>query len=179
ESQDYSMAPAFGGTTTIIDFVFQEGEQSLHDAIAEKQAEAAGRMAVDYSFHALLSANPSFEVLDEIGDVIRSGIPTIKVLTTYGWMSDDGHIWGVFNEVAEHGGLAIVHAEDDAIAAWLTKKYLREGKTHGAYIAETRGPLVEEAAVRRMALLAERAGAPLYVFHVAAGSAAAAIGEGR
>jgi dihydropyrimidinase len=179
EPQKYSPAAGFGGTTTIIDFAFQEGDQTLHDAVAEKKEEASGEMAVDYGFHALLSANPSFEVLDEIGDVIRNGVPTIKALTTYGWMSDDGHIWGMMNEVAENGGLSIVHAEDDAIANWLTQKYLREGKTHGAYIAETRGPLVEEAAVRRMILLAERSGSPLYVFHVAAGSAALAIGEAR
>ena len=126
----------------------------------EKKAEASGRMAVDYSFHALLAGNPPFEVLEEIGDVIRGGIPTIKTLTTYGWMSDDGHRYGVMSEVAEHGGLSIVHAEDDDIANWLTKKHLREGKTHGAYIVDTRGPLVEEAAVRRCLLLAERTGSP-------------------
>jgi dihydropyrimidinase len=179
ETQDWSPAAAWGGTTTIIDFALQGGAGLLHDAIAQKQAEAAGRMAVDYAFHALLTENPTFEVLEEIGDVIRSGIPTIKVMTTYGWISDDGHIWGIFNEVAANGGLAISHAEDDAIANWLTARHLREGKTHGAYIADTRPSIVEEAAVRRMILLAERSGAPLYVFHVAAGMAAAAIGEAR
>jgi dihydropyrimidinase len=111
--------------------------------------------------------------------VIRDGIPTIKTLTTYAWISDDGHRFGVMREVAEHGGLSIVHAEDDDIANWLTAKYLREGKTHGAYIVETRGPLVEEAAVRRCLLLAERTGSPLYVFHIAAGNAAVAVGEAR
>lgn len=179
EDRKYSVAPAWGGTTTVIDQVFHEGDGSLVQTVEDRLASADGRMAVDYSFHALLSANPTFEVIDEIGDVIRRGIPTIKCLTTYGWMSDDGHIWGVFNEVAKHGGLAIVHAEDDAIANWLTAKALREGRTHGAHIVETRGPLVEEAAVRRMAFLAERAGCPLYVFHVGAGTAAAAIGEWR
>ena len=89
-------------------------------------------MAVDYGLHAMLTKNPSFEVIEEIGDVIRGGIPTIKTLTTYLWMMDDGHRYGVMSEVAEHGGLSIVHAEDDAIANWLTAKYLREGKTHGA-----------------------------------------------
>ena len=53
------------------------------------------------------------------------------------------------NEVAKHGGMSVVHAEDDAIARWLTAQYIREGKTHGAYICEVRGPLVEEAATRR------------------------------
>jgi dihydropyrimidinase len=94
-------------------------------------------------------------------------------------MVDDGHRWGVIQAVAEHGGLSVVHAEDESIAQWLTKQHLREGKRHGAYIAQTRGPLVEEAAVRRTMLLAERAGSPLYVLHMAAGSAVEALAEGR
>lgn len=179
EPQEYTPAAAFGGTTTIIDFAFWQEPSTLHQAVEDKKAEAKGSMAVDYGFHALLGTDPPFEVLEEIGDVIRGGIPTIKTLTTYAWISDDGHRLGVMSEVAEHGGLSIVHAEDDDIANWLTAKYLREGKTHGAYIVETRGPLVEEAAVRRCMLLAERTGSPLYVFHIAAGSAAVAVGEGR
>jgi hypothetical protein len=54
--------------------------------------------------------------MEETGDVIRGGIPTIKTLTTYGWMSDDGHRCGVMTELAKHGGLSIIHAEDDALA---------------------------------------------------------------
>lgn len=179
ESQDYSPAAVFGGNTTIIDFVVQEPPTSLHDAVDAKKEEAAGRMAVDYGFHAILAGDIPFEVIDEIGDVIRGGIPTIKTMMTYGWMSDDGHRWGVMNEVAAHGGMSVVHAEDDSIAKWLTEKYLREGKTHGAYIAETRGPLVEEAAIRRVMLLAERSGSPLYILHMAAAAGVHALTEGR
>jgi dihydropyrimidinase len=179
EPQEYTPAAAFGGTTTLIDFAFWQPPNTLQQAVDEKKAEAEGRMAVDYGFHALLGTNPPFEVIEEIGDIIRGGIPTIKTLTTYAWISDDGHRFAVMSEVAAHGGLSIVHAEDDDIANWLTAKYLRDGKTHGAYIVETRGPLVEEAAVRRAMLLAERTGSPLYVFHIAAGSAALAVAEGR
>jgi dihydropyrimidinase len=179
EPQEYTPAAAFGGTTTILDFAFWQPPNTLHQAVEEKKAEAEGRMAVDYGFHALLGTDPPFEVIEEIGDVIRGGMPTIKTLTTYAWISDDGYRFGVMSEVAKHGGLSIVHAEDDDIAKWLTAKYLRDGKTHGAYIVETRGPLVEEAAVRRAMLLAERTGSPLYVFHIAAASAAVAVGEGR
>ena len=81
-----------------------------------------------------------FDVLEEIGDVVRAGIPTIKTFMTYGWMVDDGYRFGVMNAVAENGGMSVVHGEDDAIATWLTKKYVREGKTHGAYIVATRSP---------------------------------------
>jgi dihydropyrimidinase len=179
EGQEHSWAAAWGGTTTLIDFAFQEGEVSLHDAITAKREEADGSIAVDYGLHALLSGNTSFEVMEEIGDVIRAGIPTIKTLTTYAWMSDDGHRYGVMSEVAEHGGLSIVHAEDDALANWLTKKYIREGRTHGGYVAETRGALVEELAIRRALLLAERTGSPLYIFHMAAGAGVHALAEAR
>jgi dihydropyrimidinase len=180
EPQDHSHAAALGGTTTVIDFALQEPPATLHDAIDAKKAEAEGRMAVDYSFHAICAGPEiAFETLEEVGDVIREGIPTLKTFTTYGWMVDDGHRYGLMCEVAEHGGMSVVHAEDDAIANWLTAKYLREGKIHGAYIAETRGPLVEEAAVRRCMLLAERSGSPLYVLHMAAGSAVEALAEGR
>ena len=179
EGQEHSWACAWGGTTTICDFVLQEPPTSLHDAVTEKKAEAEGSMAVDYGLHAILAGEIPFEVMEEIGDVIRGGIPTIKTLTTYAWKVDDGHRFGVMTEVAEAGGLSIVHAEDDDLANWLTRKYVRDGKTHGGYCAETRGALVEELAIRRAMLLAERTGSPLYIFHMAAGSGVEALAESR
>lgn len=180
EAQDYSIAAAHGGTTTVIDFALQQGSTSLPEAVAVKRAEADGRMAVDYGLHAIVGGpDVAFETIEQIGDVIRAGVPTIKTFMTYGWNVDDGARWGIMREVADHGGMSVVHAEDDAIATWLTKKYVREGKTHGAYIAEVRGSLVEEAAIRRAMLLAERAGSPLYVLHMAAAAGVAALAEGR
>jgi dihydropyrimidinase len=180
ETQEYSWAAAFGGTTTIIDFAQCDSTSTLKEAIGRKQDEAAGRMAVDYGLHALLIGNPSFEVIDEIGSVIREGIPTVKTASACPpWTSDDGHRLGVMTELAKYAGLHIIHAEDQAIADWLTAKYMRSGKTHGAYTSETRGPLVEEAAIRRAILLAERTSCPLYVFHVGAETGAQAIREAR
>jgi dihydropyrimidinase len=180
EQQEYTIAAAFGGTTTVIDFAFQFPGTTLQDAILEKRQEADGRMGVDYGLHAILIGDVGFDVIEEIGDTIRSGIPTIKTFTAYPEvMTDDGHRFGVMTEVAAHGGMSVVHAEDEALAAWLTKSYLRQGKRHGGYISETRGPLVEEAAVRRTLLLAERTGSPLYILHMAAGSAVDALSEAR
>lgn len=179
EGPEYSAAAAHGGNTMVIDFAFQAPPQTLHEAIEERKAEFAGAMAIDYGLHAILTKEFSYDVVEEIGDVIRAGIPTIKTMMTYGYMSDDGQRWGTMSEVAENGGMSVVHAEDDAIANWLTGKYLREGKTHGAYICEVRGPIVEEAAIRRAMFLSERAGSPLYVLHMAAGSGIKALAEAR
>ena len=43
EGQEHSWAAAWGGTTTLIDFAFQEGEVSLHDAVAAKREEGTDR----------------------------------------------------------------------------------------------------------------------------------------
>ena len=75
--------------------------------------------------------------------------------------------------------MSVVHAEDEALRRMADEDYLRQGKRHGGYIAETRGPLVEEAAVRRTLLLAERTRSPLYILHMAAGSAVNALAEAR
>jgi dihydropyrimidinase len=179
EGPEFSPAAALGGTTCIVDFAFLEPPHSLLEVIEGRKQEFAGRMAVDFGLHAILTKGFGFDVIEEIGDAIRGGVPTIKTMMTYGWLSDDGQRWGVLSEVARHGGMSVVHAEDDAIANWLSAKYQREGKTHGAYICEVRGPLVEEAAIRRAMLLAERAGSPLYVLHMAAGSGVEALAEGR
>jgi dihydropyrimidinase len=179
EGPPYSFAAALGGNTSVIDFAFQELPQGLMEAISERKKEFEGAMAIDYGLHAILTKDFSFEVVEEIGQAIKEGVPTIKTMMTYGYMTDDGQRWGAMNEVAKHGGMSVVHAEDDAIARWLTAQYIREGKTHGAYISEVRGPIVEEAAVRRAMFLAERAGSPLYVLHMAAGSGIEALAEGR
>jgi dihydropyrimidinase len=179
EAPEYTIAAAWGGTTTIIDFAVQVAPHGLGDAIQAKRAEVDGRMGVDYGLHAIVTGDVSFDVMDEIGDVIRNGIPTIKTFMTYDLMVDDGHRLGVMEQVADHGGMSVVHAEDDSISRWLTKKYLAQGKTHGGYIVEVRPPFVEEAAVQRAILLARHVQSPLYVLHVAAGSAAAAIRDAR
>lgn len=179
EGPEYSEACAYGGTTTVVDFAFHEPPGTVQASIDAKKADFDGKMAVDYGLHVIMTKGFSYDDVEEIGDVIRNGVPTVKTMMTYGYLSNDGQRWGLMNAVAQNGGMSVVHAEDDAIANWLTGQYIREGKVHGAYICEVRGPIVEEAAVRRAMFLAERAGSPLYVLHIAAGSAVEALHEGR
>ena len=47
-------------------------------------------MAVDYGLHRSSTTGLLVRGVEEIGDVIRDGIPTIKTMMTYGYMSDDG-----------------------------------------------------------------------------------------
>jgi dihydropyrimidinase len=179
EGPENTHAAVHGGNTTVVDFAIQDPPTGPLDTIAGRKAEFEGNMALDFGLHVILTGEFSFEDIEQVGDVIAGGVPTVKTMMTYGWMSDDGRRYGLMCEVAKHGGMSVVHAEDDAIANWLTAKYVREGKTHGAHICEVRGPIVEEAGVRRALFLAERSGSALYILHMAAGSGVQALAEAR
>lgn len=179
EGQEHSAAAAFGGTTTILDFATHKAPESVADAIAAKRAEADGRMAVDYGLHLILRGNPSPATIGQIGDAVRAGVPSVKTFTCYEDECDDGHRFAVMQEVARTGGMSMIHAEDASLINWFTDAYRAAGKTQGAYVSETRNALVEEAAIRRTMLLAERSGSALYVVHMAAASGVNALAEGR
>ena len=52
-----TVAAAFGGTTTIVDFAMQpqkEGGGSLHEGLATWHEKAAGKAVIDYGFHMIM-----------------------------------------------------------------------------------------------------------------------------
>ena len=180
-------AAAFGGTTTFIDFAHQNGANRLVRAIEGKQTEINNdKPDVDYALHAMITGKTSFEVLDEIPDAISGGVTSFKMFTTFSGNSaagsvftDDGRIWGVMRQAAKHGGLAMVHCEDDCIIDFCVHKLYREGRQQAVHIHEARPSLCEEAAVMRMLLLARRSESPLYIVHVSSIEGIEAIAEAR
>jgi dihydropyrimidinase len=94
-------------------------------------------------------------------------------------MSDETTILRVLGEARMLGALVCLHAEDGRAIADLTARALAAGNTSPVYHALTRPPDTEAAAVRRGILLAEQAGAPLYIVHVTCGSALAEIAGAR
>jgi dihydropyrimidinase len=180
-------AAAYGGTTTFIDFALQRGGDSLVGAIEDKQREiAADRPAVDYALHAMITGKTTYEVLDEIPQAISGGISSFKMFTTFSGseatgslFNDDGRIWGVMQQTARHGGIAMVHCEDDCIIDYCVHKLYREGREQARHIHEARPSLCEEAAIMRMLLLARRSDSPLYIVHVSSIEGIEAIAEAR
>src|SRR5262245_55391540 len=180
-------AAAFGGTTMFIDFALQSGSNSLVKAIEDKQAEIArDKPDVDYALHAMVTGKTGFEVLDEVREVISGGVSSFKMFTTFSGASasgalfaDDGRIWGMMQQAARHGGMVMVHCEDDCIIDFCVHKLYREGRQQAPHIHEARPNLCEEAAVMRMLLLSKRSGAPLYIVHVSSLEGVEAIAEAR
>ena len=56
---------------------------------------------------------------------MQEGIASFKIFTTFpGLRVPYGHLWAVFAEVAKHGGIMAVHAEEDDIVTYMTEKLI-------------------------------------------------------
>lgn len=177
-------AAAFGGTTTVIDFAVQIPGRLPLEALGQRTARFEGHSYIDFGFHCTLTGAIPFEALEQIGDVVARGVPSFKIYTTFGRRDppnkvDDGHLWAAMTEVARHGGIMVVHAEDEDIVEYMLKKLAREGRTGGENIHLVHSNISEDIAFRNVIRLARHTGAGVYFVHVTARDGVAAIAEAR
>jgi dihydropyrimidinase len=176
-----TVAAAFGGVTTIIDFAFQERGGTALDAVRARQALADGRACIDYSFHAIFT-DVNHETPHQLEELVEAGIATWKVFMAYrrmGIMVDDGGLLALLEASSRLPCVGIVHAENASIIEFLIDRFLAEGKTSARYHALSRPTLAEAEAVGRAARLAGAAQNPLYIFHVSSADALAEIRAAR
>lgn len=159
-------AAAFGGTTTVIDFVPQE-HNSLADSIAAWHAKADPKAAVDWGFHMNITRLDD-EILAEIPSLADLGISTLKVFMAYNGRLrlSDGEIFRVMQAAKASGMLTMLHAENGDVIDILTASALEVGHTEPIWHARTRPAWGGVEAVLRGAALAAQADSPLYVVHM-------------
>lgn len=158
-------AAAFGGTTTVMDFVPQE-HSSLKESVEAWQAKAQ-KAAVDYGFHMNITRLDE-AVIAEIPLLPEIGITTLKVFMAYNGRLrlQDGEIFQVLRLAKEHGMLTMLHAENGDVIEILVAEALAAGHTSPEWHARTRPAWGAIESVLRGAALAAQADAPLYVVHL-------------
>ncbi|GGX63013.1 dihydropyrimidinase [Streptomyces hiroshimensis] len=173
-------AAAWGGTTTIVDFAVQSRGQALREGLDRWHAKAAGRCAVDYAFHMILS-DVNESSLKEMDLLIAEGVTSFKLFMAYPgvFYSDDGQILRAMQRAAGNGGLIMMHAENGIAIDVLVEQALAAGRTDPRYHGEVRKALLEAEATHRAIQLARVAGSPLYVVHVSAEEAVAELAQAR
>ena len=182
-----SRAGLWGGTTTYIDFSMAAANDSLIKTIEDKLAHTGAQNPhSDYAMHAIVSGDWPLTTADEVKDAISGGVVSFKFFTAFkgsptigGLMSDDGRIYQAMLAAEKHGGIVMVHCEDECIIDYNIRRLYAEGRPEFWNIGEARPPLAEEAAIRRMLLLSRRTGSPLYIVHVSAKESVEAITEAR
>ena len=160
-------AAAFGGTTTVIDFVPQD-PGTLRDNVARWHSKADPNAAVDYSFHMNITRfNEDIEA--EIPDLVNMGITSVKVFTAYNnrlRLMDD-QIFKVMRIAREHGLVTMMHAESGDVIDLMIAEALADGRTEPEWHALTRPAWgAVEAVMRGSALAAQAGNAPLYIVHM-------------
>jgi dihydropyrimidinase len=176
-----TVAAAFGGVTTVIDFAMQPPGRREMERIEEKKRSADRKVVIDYSLHANFTEQ-SPASLEEIREIIEFGITSFKLLTTYktrGLMVDDGFLYAVLQEVRDRGGIVQLHAENGYINQWLIDKFVSEGKRDWIYHYESRPNFVEALAVGGAIGIAQELSAPLYTVHLSTGEGLTAIKEAK
>ena len=173
-------AAAWGGTTSIVDFVVQYAGESVLDRYNEWQEKARGECAIDYGFHQILSdvQDSSLIAMDEL---LTEGVSSFKLFMAYKgvFLSDDGQIMKAMQRASTNGSMIMMHAENGSIIDLLVQQALEAGNTSPINHGLTRPWQAEEEATHRAIMMADLTGAPLYIVHVSAKQAVAQIAAAR
>lgn len=160
-------AAAFGGTTTVIDFVPQD-EGTLEENIQRWHAKADPNASIDFGFHMNITRFNQ-DVAKEIFSLPDLGITSLKVFTAYNGRLRlaDGEIFRVMRVAKAAGMLTLVHAENGDVIDILVDEALAAGNTDPIFHAKTRPAWGSvEASLRAAALSAQAGDAPLYLVHM-------------
>ena len=183
---DDTRAAAFGGVTTVVDFSYQEPDVGIMQSFEKKDALFRGQSYIDYSFHCILKGQLPTSIINEIPQAISSGFPTMKIFTTHvrveGLHSNKlefGYVWPIFEQLQKHGGVAMVHAEDDDIVQYMYRRLQEEGQMEAWNIHLVHNNLSEDLSFRRVTRLAQQTGTAVYFVHVSAKEGVNAIAEAR
>ncbi len=175
-----SMAAAFGGTTTIIDFCNQPPGRSPLLGLEDWHRRRANA-SVDVGAHMILLDVNDQALADMKTLIEREGVTSFKLFMAYPGvlMVDDGALFKAMRVAAQKGALVCVHAENGPVIKVLADEAVARGDLAPKYHALTRPSLMEGEATHRAIRLAELAGAPLYIVHLSASEALAAVVEAR
>jgi dihydropyrimidinase len=176
-----TIAAAFGGTTTVIDFCLTDKGAPLKSAIDTWHAKSKEKSVIDYGFH-LMIGEINDDVLNELPTVIdEEGITSFKVFMAYKnvLQADDETLFKTLIAAKDLGALVMVHAENGDVIEYLTKQALAQGNTDPIYHALTRPAEIEGEATERAATFTGLANSQLYVVHVSCADAARKIAEAR
>lgn len=174
-SDDYgtgTIAAAFGGTTTVVNFAQQRRGQHLRAAIDDGLAAAEGKAVIDYAQHIVVTEMAA-GALGEIDQLAAEGVTSIKMFMAYPGelMVDDATMFQVLERAGQVGAMCCIHAENGPVIDVLVRRALAEGRTNPSWHGRTRPELAEAEATHRAIALAEMAESPVYFVHLSCAEA--------
>jgi dihydropyrimidinase len=175
-------AALVGGTTCIIDFCLQRPGARVAETFERWVLELAEQGPLtDVGVHFAVTDLTPPNALQEVGELMQRGVTSIKTYMAYPgrMMLEDADQARVMRVAAEAGACVLVHAEDGHEIERLVAAALAQGHVGARWHARTRPPTTEAAAIRRIAGVARRAGARLYIVHISSAEGVQALIDAR
>jgi dihydropyrimidinase len=169
-----------GGTTTIMDFVIPNPQQSLLEAYHLWRGWAE-KSAGDYTFHVAVTWWDD-SVHADMGTLVREhGVNSFKHFMAYknAIMANDEVLFKSFSRALELGAIPTVHAENGELVFQLQQELLKKGVTGPAAHPLSRPPQVEAEAANRAIAIANVINTPVYIVHVSCAESLEAITRAR
>ncbi len=169
-----TVAAAFGGTTTVVDFARQERQgMSPLEAIERRRQQAEPQAVIDYGFHLMATNLSSPQYLEELRALPGEGVTSFKLLMAYpdAMMVDDLTIFRAMQVAADTGAIVTLHAENGHVIQQITEQFSREGKLQEHMHMHAHPHLVEGEATHRGIAMAEMAGSAVYIVHLSSHTA--------
>jgi len=164
-----TLAAAFGGVTSVIDFSNQAPDASLKNTLEAKFLEAEGKAVVDWGVHPVIT-RLSPEILEEIPLLVKRGAPTIKCYMTYrseGLMMEEPELKQILARLKTANGMLMLHAEDNDIIETKVPRLIATGNTRAIFHARSRPTQTEDIAIRKAVRIARETGGRVFVVHLA------------
>ena len=168
-----SISAAFGGTTSLIDFIIPEKNEDIKKTLDRCFKEAGSQSTIDYGFHLGVTRHPSLNNKlareDLVNYALSKGITSFKMYMCYGQEGYDvpnDLILEMFQYIAKKKGTASIHAENEELIKYFQKKTKGSSKTDPNYYSKTRPNLVEAVAIGSILAMAEYSKVNLYICHV-------------
>ncbi len=173
-------AAAHGGTTTIIDFAIQAKGHSALEGLATWHAKAAGKAAIDYGFHMILTDTEG-DRISELKTLIGEGVTSYKLFMAYpgALYMDDANIYRTMREAGEQGAIICMHAENGIVIDEIVRNAVAAGKTEPKWHALTRPDRMEAEAVQRTIAIGDVARVPVYIVHLTSAAALKQVADAR
>lgn len=174
-----SRLAVFGGVTTVIDFADHDKSRPIAASTEERITAMQKSMAIDFALHqGVYGMHDGIE--SELADMVKRGVTTIKIFTTYknvGYLIEMEGLRELFAACKKLGIMISAHCEDDDLIEQINDSHT------GTYTpvdhAALRPSEAEYRAIMHVGNLAGEVGIPIYIVHLSSARGLDAVRELR
>ncbi len=175
-----TVAAAFGGVTSIIDFTVGSLQTSIPLDI-DRRLEDIAPAVIDVALHAEVvgwQAGAS----NQFADARRKGVTSFKFYTAYeasGRRTPPAVMRRAFEHLSDLECTALVHCEDEDLIQSILQSLSPEALSDMATLARVRPDLCEQTSIAQTGRVAAETGCRTHIVHVSSAKGLAAVQEAR